>query len=106
MTKDKYDKAVEYLTKHPDEIHFAWNRPHTARGGCLFQYAQNTDSTTEFCGCLTQIRGGFEVAQTPELTEAILRDIRLPCDEDDITVDDLPIFAEWQRRIDKELNRV
>jgi hypothetical protein len=44
-------------------------------------------------------------AATPELTFAIGNDERLPPDIDKVTVDHLPIFAGWQRRIDQVLGR-
>jgi len=36
----------------------------------------------------------------PRLWEKIANDRNLPYDEDDITVEDLPVFANWQREID------
>jgi len=53
------------------------------------------------------IRGGEYCAWTAELTALIRADNRLPgCgDFSEITVDHLPIFAGWQRRIDLALNR-
>lgn len=36
--KDKYDKAVEYLTAHPEEIAAAWRRSYAVEHGCLFQF--------------------------------------------------------------------
>jgi hypothetical protein len=39
------------------------------------------------------------------LTKAIRADARIPEGPQWITVNDLPVFAEWQRRLDKELKR-
>lgn len=109
--KDKYDEAVEYLTAHPEVISEAWNRPHKTRGGCLFMptdVVYNEDFQEARCGCLTQIRrseGIYSNGPTPELTAAIRADERIPKTKETITVDSLPVFAEWQRRIDTELNR-
>lgn len=64
-------------------------------------------------GCLTLIRNPEKtieslnsgkqsrlVACTDELTKAIRRDKRIPKEGNDISVNDLPVFAEWQRKID------
>lgn len=102
---DRYDKAVKYLTEHPGEIFDAWQAPMDHPGGCLFLFAQREtcrDKIPMFCGCLTQVRSGCQ-AQTRELTEAIQADQRIPQDPLDITVEHLPVFAEWQARIDREL---
>lgn len=100
---DKYDKAIAYLTDHPDEIEKAWFdkdwngevHPHH----CLF------NRTHPDCGCLTQIRAGFSWGPNKKLTAEIESDERIPKGVEKITVADLPVFAEWQRRLDKELNR-
>jgi len=44
-------------------------------------------------------------AYTDDLTERIRADERIPDDPDRITVAHLPVFAEWQRILDKELKR-
>ena len=105
MTADKYDRAIEYLTAHPEKIPYAWvNAPvhedeadPDIRGvedmRCLFA------ATAAGYGCLTQIRCG-SIGPTPEITAAIRADDRIPTNENEITVEDLPVFAEWQRRID------
>ena len=103
--EDKYDRAIEYLTAHPEKIPYAWaNAPvHEDEADpdirkvedmrCLFA------ATAEGRGCLTQIRCGLW-GPTPEITWGIRADHRIPYDESKITVEDLPVFAEWQRRID------
>lgn len=105
---DKYDNAVEYLTKNPSEIERAWYDPFShVSSGCLFKFV-----TPNGCcyfnriahGCLTSVRDG-SIAYTPELTEAIRADERIPMRGDNIEVKHLPVFAEWQRRLDKEFNR-
>lgn len=110
---DKYDEAIEYLATHPGEIRAAWREASTEEGEqehpahCLFQGATKNGhiDLDAGCGCLTQIRCGFLKAETPELTEAIKSDMRIPASVLSVKVNHLPIFAEWQRRIDKELNR-
>ena len=109
---DIYDQAVEYLSKrvHEDEgdmaaILEAWFSPSTKRGGILFEFAGNRVQNG-YIGCLTQIRSdSSKIAATPELTERIRADERLPTSGEYITVDMLPVFAEWQRKIDAELGR-
>lgn len=99
---DKYDKAIEYLKENPDAILDAWVKPDLHQAGCLFAYAGPKESVD--IGCLTQIRGYHEFrAETDALTVAIKFDTRIPESVSDVTVDNLEIFAEWQRRLDKEL---
>lgn len=112
---DKYDKAIAYLTEHPEEIFNAWSingtaddpREHPAH--CLFQRTDGNDYDDDsHCGCLTEVKAMCDKrprAPTYALTIAIRNDTRIPTDVEQITVADLPVFAEWQRRIDKELNR-
>lgn len=103
MPQDKYDEAIAYLEKNPGKIQSAWNFPHK-RGGCLFSYVGRVDAASR--GCLTQIKVGRAVAITPKgkedkkLTAEIRADERLPSLPEDISVEDLPVFAEWQRRLD------
>jgi hypothetical protein len=90
---DVYDREVERLTRNPDDIPFAWME-------CtpLFVLVGN--------GCLTQIRAfDYVKAYTPELTAAIRADDCLPRYVQNITPAHLPVFAEWQRKIDMEFNR-
>lgn len=103
-TPDRYDDAIEYLNEHPSEIRSAWHSPSLHQAGCLFDYIVDCAAPVA-CGCLTQIRSGKLPAATPELTVAILADDRIPKDISDVTLDHLPVFAEWQRRADRELDR-
>lgn len=107
---DKYDKAIEHLTANPHEIPDAWNFPNCRDGGCLFKFAQriNSDYALTGVGCLTQIRGDGGrrgVEGRPDLTDQIVADERIPVSAEYITVDSLQVFAEWQRRLDAELDR-
>jgi hypothetical protein len=114
---DKYDRRIASLLEDdPDDdeltarIHADW-----IRGSSLFAFVRGTyaDCYTKGCdgnpcGCMTQIKlepSKYD-APTRELKEAILADDRIPNDPMSITRELLPVFAEWQRRIDKELNRV
>jgi hypothetical protein len=93
---DKYDEAIAYLTQHPEEIYDAWNE--------RYLHLFDRCGLRSTCGCLTQVKYEHKQAQTPALTAAIRADDRIP-EAEKITVDDLPVFAEWQRRLDKELGR-
>jgi len=122
---DSYDHAIQkLLDKHRETGHIAlemaWNFPLTAPGGCLFGFcSKNRGTESESasnsileCGCLTQVRHGEYSAETQKLTDAIRGDKRIPhnpvaCEEDyqgDLKPI-LEVFAEWQRRLDKELDR-
>ena len=106
--KDKYDVAIEYLCKHPREIRKAWGNPDKHTEGCLFQFAEkNSDEIESECGCLTMIRSHkfAVVVGRPDLTKEIRNDDRIPNGPSGITTDNLHVFAEWQRRLDKELQR-
>lgn len=101
--RDAYDEAVDYLSEHPKEIFKAWY-PSAPRHGCLFRYAEADNSHRLGTGCLTMIRYGGFIAETEELTARIRADERIP-DDDRITPDHLPVFAEWQRELDRVLGR-
>ena len=103
FAKDYYDFAVEFLEKKPGQISDAWDDPRTHNAGGLFAMA----ATHRKRGCLTMIRRntGEYCAETPELTLAIIADTRIPTSVHDINPCHLPVFAEWQRRLDCELNR-
>lgn len=115
---DCYDRAVGILTRHPHLIPAAWSLvipgPSTERRSrlvkychCLFGYI-TPDRQLCHCGdgCLTQIRhlGTWANAGNSEFTKAIQSDTRIP-HGGQVTIDDLPIFAGYQRRADKILNR-
>ncbi len=118
MPEDAYQLAVEFLHEHPEEIQMAWaagsgNPEESHLCGILFKFATprglSTDQRYEhgglICGCLTMIRGDDMIAWTDELTVAIRNDERIPEYSDEITVDHLPVFAQWQRRLDLVLGR-
>jgi len=68
----------------------------------LFRYAVPTNRGKCICGCLTQIKWEEYDGPTPELTAAIRADERIPRSED-LSLEDLPVFAEWHRKFDVEL---
>jgi hypothetical protein len=98
---DIYDLEIDYLQKHPEDIML-----HYRKATPLFGYARHPDHYVAFIGCLVLIRRfSFAVAETDELTEGIRADENIPISDVDISVDNLHIFAQWQRRIDIILNR-
>lgn len=100
--RDRYDDEVNRLTNNPRLIRESWDYAEP-----LFQHVQHVarPRANFVCGCLTQVASKIFEAATPELTEAIQKDERIPKSVEFITVEHLPLFAEWQRRIDKELKR-
>lgn len=105
---DIYDKAVKFLTEHPEEIYDAWARVEDHVAGCLFGAVDKDPLNYKprgACGCLTQVKSGRIRACNSELTNRIRSDDRIPNTGEHITVKHLPIFAEWQRVLDKELGR-
>lgn len=107
--RDKsYEDAVKYLTENSDRIEEAWDDPLHKRGGSLFVFASKTGTfkgeDDKIIGCLTSIRSAeIHVSGcSPEVTKAIRTDSRLPHFYNDITVESLVVFAEWQRRLDHE----
>ena len=121
--KDKYDEAIDWLVANPtddsgrESTFEAWFLPHEdtpefiAKAHCLFQFATPSGGEDGDCGCLTQIRrGGSRTAWTQELTEAIAADSRIPSKAIDLKYlrgdklrAALQPFAEWQRRLDREI---
>ena len=128
--KDKYDFAIEYLHENPEDIHDAWANPegHEGKGGELFGFVgpdwKSNDNKVRYeghigtCGCLQQIRQAkvnhecdtmLEVCEKndsmtlsfwPRLWEKIAGDRRLPHESEDIGLEDLPVFADWQMEVD------
>ncbi len=99
---DKYDAAIKLLQEDPSEITKAWGYFRSHPAGCLF-------ATVPGIGvCLTQIRKGMGRVDGPfeswksdhALTQRIEGDERIPANEDEITVDMLPMFAEYQREFE------
>lgn len=113
---DAYDNAIDFFKKNPSLIPEIWDDPKSHFAGVLFQSVTpsgfgETSENQEYCGDLCEIRSGQAVAWTYELTIEIMQDDRLPkiyASKNyipDITLELLPVFAEWQRSIDKTLKR-
>ena len=94
---DKYDEAIAILTEDPDQIQSAWVNWDGHPAGCLFNIIPNGGV------CLTEARAMPEQLVGHPLEDEIVNDLRIPEDPNDILVpSDLEVFAEWQRRLDKE----
>jgi hypothetical protein len=107
---DIYDNEIQLLTNEPILIYDSWGF-----GDPLFRFIGSRGDTHQLddntyndihAGCLTQIRknkykGAFINGKyEEELTNEIRNDERIPTEGASITVEHLPVFAEWQRRID------
>lgn len=126
VVKDRYDWAIERLTKIFDEkgkeefilaVSDAWHKWCAPGDGCLFKlccspYVTSPSERHEIArkqsgatlGCLTEVKRqpGVAVAQTAELTRQIQDDPRIPSAAFLIVhPDQLQVFAEYQRVFDK-----
>lgn len=118
---DKYDRAIAFLTENPNLIHKTWNNAGysvddiasrermtyaQAEATCLFVMASMNGQHRRNCGCLTQIRAWTDYgSEWPDLTKEIKADIRIPTRGEHIEVGHLKVFADYQRRIDREYGR-
>lgn len=96
---DIYDEEIKRLSKDPDKIYSAWlyGDDHSP----LFDAAGPVRGPSAGYGCLTQVKGGTHKAASKCLTAAIQADTRIPEDVNKIKLKHLPVFAEWQRKLDK-----
>lgn len=107
---DIYDQEIATLTKYPERIYDHWNgtSPLFSKAGRPGVYQ---DKNNLSIGCLTQIKitkdsSYIYVSEVPSFTEEIYADDRIPGDAKKISLEMLPVFADYQRRLDAELNRV
>ncbi len=101
-----YQEQINYLTKNPLSIMSHW-----CAGEGLFKWVGNM---LQGAGCLTMIRSdspgysSFKVfikgKEDDKLRAEIKADERIPKRAADITVECLPVFKEWQEKIDKLQN--
>jgi hypothetical protein len=97
---DRYMLHARALSTRPQAIHSEW-----ADGVALFRIVDPFGG----CGCLTQVRlwgTDYAASRAPRIRELCMevsRDVRIPAYPEDITVEHLPVFVEWQRRLDAEL---
>ena len=93
---DKYDEAIKFLVEHPEEIFEAWESPCRGPAGCLFLFASRNGESVykglgkKCVGCLSQIRAGGKESEIEYCVEGM---------------ETLPVFAEWQRRLDREIRQ-
>lgn len=106
---DKYMLAARYLSEHPDQIGGAWVCPPSG-AEFLEQRHQLFKLVVPGGLCLTQLRDcgvhGDSIEDDdcpPAFAAAIAGDTRIPIASSDIRPEDLPVFVEWQRRLDAEL---
>lgn len=113
---DVYSKAVDFFKNNPHKINEIWDDPKSHWAGILFQAVTPDGIGQEneeglFCGDICEIRSLMAHAWTDELQEEIINDYRLPKIYASnnylpkINNEILEVFAEWQRKIDKVLNR-
>ena len=101
-----YDECIEYLTKNPDGIGLAWNRPRT-RYGRIFSFLGCDRVPNDFyaskIGCPTLIKSSHQAfspysiklfAINEEITNEVLNDPLIPSD-----IDELLGFSEEERRV-------
>lgn len=98
-----YDEQIAYLTKYPKQIENHW-----LKGEGLFKLLSGWHSFRFNAGCLTTIRSNptsnkvyIKEDIDEDLTLQINSDIRIPKSPEDITVEHLPVFKEWQEKIDE-----
>lgn len=108
--QDKYERAIAYLKRYPHKIGEAWTEtqhssPAVQQAHCLFQCLSKNGQWSEDGPCLTQIRCGCSAPAHADLCTLIRNDQRLPVNPYKITPQDLPVFAAWQRLLDKVLKR-
>lgn len=103
-----YDAQIKRLTANPTHILGSW-------GSCEGIFKMISNKQDARAGCLTMIRNNANRVGKPfvavikdvidmELTESIQNDERIPKSAEAITPAHLPIFKEWQERIDKLQN--
>ena len=98
---DIYDEEVEYLKENPKKIKDHWNV-----WSPLFRSADGKKKFGESIGCLTQIKAGTKTSGFSELDDRIKADNNIPDNPDNITVDHLDTFAQYQRKLDELYPRV
>lgn len=92
---DKYDRAIAYLTKHPERIFESWCL-NNKRGQCLFVPLGKRFE----CGCPVEVKKGFPAGNVA-VKNAVLANGLIPARFQDITIESLPAFAKIQRMADR-----
>lgn len=104
-----YDVQIASLTKNPALIERQWSEAEGLfkciggmahpEAGCLTMI-RNSQDGKHWLGRMAVINGVVD----DKLTQEIREDERIPTKCADIKVEHLPIFKEWQERIDKLQN--
>ncbi len=114
---EQYQEHADRLAKvHREEGEQAFSKQVgedwiTGRG--LFMFANQSGESQDMprrqlVGCLTMIRYDNHVAADgPDgpLTAAIKADERIPKRNEGVTLENLPVFVEWQEQLHRELDR-
>lgn len=115
---DKYDEQIQKLTSLDEKERRQNIRDDWLNGTGIFQFCTPEGKNTPYnngylseAGCLTMVHSwGYFVYDSEgvnsKLTEQIKLDPRF-CDIGNVkTKDQLEVFAEWQRRLDKEIRNI
>ena len=97
--RDVYDAEVERCSGPEIRLSTEWGHPLSLFSECS---PRRWDAATE-CGCLTQVHSRSQKACTVALTDAIRADSRIPDWPREMEPHHLATFAEWQRRMDREI---
>ncbi len=107
---DKYDKQINDLIEFRKDFDDEWSFGHgifkfLSIGGSGF----SEDQQKKY-GCITMIRARPHewCAETPEITNGVLFDDRLPNSSfvlSNLTCEQLEAMADWQRMLDLEFGR-
>lgn len=118
--RDEYDEAIDAFMELWNDtegverlnlIRAAWSEPGASKMGVLFDHTgwdgQHTREDA-LCGCLTQIKR-HDGRPGKGLDDGFLVDLMadddIPSSPLDISPENVQAFAQWQRRVDKELGR-
>lgn len=113
---DRYDKEIQFILDSPNPSRTIQNNWCSASPLFSLVALSNIIAThvaKYHVGCLTMIRKGTcsafgtKIEPNLELTAEILGDERIPCNINEIQInkENLNVFAEWQRKLDKIYGR-
>jgi hypothetical protein len=98
--QNKYDKAIQYLTENPEQIHDAWVNPGRHVAGCLFQWLAPTG---RFAECPTMVKAGGHSFE--HKMDEFVHEMDIPTDVGAIRLEHLPLFKQIQEKADEVYNR-
>ena len=111
-----YAAARRYLERHLGKIEQAWRSPNRKKGGSFFLFCTSSGHVDEeeWCGCLTQLKAclmepnsscahipGMSRTLEKRLLKKLRNDARIPSDVNDVGVEHLAAFEEWQNDFDE-----